>query len=136
MKKMIFALMAMLLMSTSFAQTKKVAQLNTIETTEISGDIALLYNSSFDPTGLKGFVQIYVDGYLFGEKFVRFSSNGLASIRIKKGGQLLPGNRNFEVKVTVMGYTHSNTGILQHAVGFDYEDNYTFGTAIGCVPLK
>lgn len=136
MKKMIFALMAMLLMSTSFAQTKKVAQLNTIETTEISGNIALLYNSSFDPTGVIGFVEVYVDGYLFGYRKVRFSSNGLAYVSIEKSGQLLPGNKNYEVKVTVMGYTHSNTGTLQNVPCHDYEDNYTFGTAIGAIPIK
>lgn len=136
MKKMILALMAVVLMSTSYAQKNMKLPLNSIVSTEISGDVVLLYNSNVNPLGVYGDVKLYIDGNLFGEEVVCFNRYGIASVDFKELGQLPTENRNFEVIVTVLGSARSTTGVLQCVVCHDYEDNYTFGTAIGTLIIR
>lgn len=135
MKKMIVALMAIVLMSTTYAQTFQKLALPQV-TTEIIGDIALLYNGGVDPTDYVVNVKLFIDGSLHFNKNIYTNSNGMASISDKQYGELPFGPKNFEVIVTVDGSSMSTFGVLQNIPCHDYEDNYTFGLAIGGIPTN
>ncbi|MBN1988569.1 MAG: hypothetical protein JW783_04175 [Bacteroidales bacterium] len=131
MKKLILAIMAIVLMGTSYAQTSKKLDFKDIESTEIKGDIVLLYNGDLDPTFFDVHFKLYVGGYLFIDIPVSADSQGRISVSEIKSGMLPFASRSFVAIVTVNGYSRFTTGQLQHIPCYDYQDNYTFGLILG-----
>ncbi|KAF5071381.1 hypothetical protein DSECCO2_212790 [anaerobic digester metagenome] len=136
MKKLFLAIMAIVLMGTSYAQKTSKLDVNNLRPTEITstgicGEVVLLYKADLDPTFLDVNFKLYVGGYLFIDRTVFPDPQGRIQICETKSGMLPFSDRSFVAIVTVNGYSRFTTGQLQHVPCYDYQDNYTFGLVIG-----
>lgn len=136
MKKLFLAIMAIVLMGTSYAQKTSKLDISEIRPTEITstgicGEVVLLYNAGLNPELFNVDFKLYVGGYLFIDRPVYPDPQGRIQICETKSGMLPFSDRSFVAIVTVNGYSRFTTGQLQHVPCYDYQDNYTFGLVIG-----